>query len=214
MVASWVENTTLRGCVLATDDGVTMTTVDGINIAYFQGPKILKVLFNRRRSICLRPLPPISMLQVSSVLSRVFGPVYAIYILDWQGVPQRRGASKSTFCITGNIEIGGKGESWTWNRKHTNWSRKKTHGKYMEYLFRPPLGATDFVRLFNKHTKRAARKNNQQYNVAAAKLLRDRSAWPGNVVGHLRWAASSSLSGRPRWASSGVEHLRGRLDHR
>ena len=44
--------------VLATDDGVTMTTVDGINIAYFQGPKILKVLFNRRRSICLRPLPP------------------------------------------------------------------------------------------------------------------------------------------------------------
>ena len=58
MVASWVENTTLRGCVLATDDGVTMTTVDGINIAYFQGPKILKVLFNRQRSICLRPLPP------------------------------------------------------------------------------------------------------------------------------------------------------------
>ena len=82
MVASWVENTTLRGCVLATDDGVTMTTVDGINIAYFQGPKILKVLFNRRRSICLRPSPPISMLQVSSVLSRVFGPVYAIYIPD------------------------------------------------------------------------------------------------------------------------------------
>ena len=49
------------------------------------------------------------MLQVSSVLSGVFGPVYAIYIPDWQGVPQRRGASKSTFCITGNIEIGGKG---------------------------------------------------------------------------------------------------------
>ena len=58
MVASWVENTTLRGCVLATDDGVTMTTVDGINIAYFQGPKILKVLLNRRRSTFLRPLTP------------------------------------------------------------------------------------------------------------------------------------------------------------
>ena len=58
MVASWVENTTLRGCVLATDDGVTMTTVDGINIAYFQGPNSLKVPSNRRRSIYLRPPPP------------------------------------------------------------------------------------------------------------------------------------------------------------
>ena len=41
--------------VLARDDGATMTTVDGINIAYFQGPNSLKVLSNRRRSIYLRP---------------------------------------------------------------------------------------------------------------------------------------------------------------
>lgn len=40
--------------VLARDDGVTMTTVDGINIAYFQGPNSFKVLSNRRRSIYLR----------------------------------------------------------------------------------------------------------------------------------------------------------------
>ena len=44
--------------VLARDDGATMTTVDGINIAYFQGPNSLKVLSNRRRSIYLRPPPP------------------------------------------------------------------------------------------------------------------------------------------------------------
>ena len=73
--------------VLARDDGVTMTTVDGINIAYFQGPNSLKVLSNRQRSIDLRPLPPTFIVAselgtVGRVRSCACNIYIYIYILD------------------------------------------------------------------------------------------------------------------------------------
>ena len=68
------------------------------------------------------------------------------------------------FASWATLKVGGRGGELNLEPQTHEPIAKPISCKYMQHLFRPPLGTTDFARLLNKHTKRTAWKKTTKLN--------------------------------------------------